>query len=226
MKILYLDSAGDTGFPRKGSSKFYVLAGISADPLTWHPTSDKIKQIKDRHFGQIKQVPRELHYHDIINNRFPYNMMASKKQLADEVFDVIRSGDFVLFAMVLDKERHWNKYANPEPPALHMFEAMINRFERYLRRVNDVGAIVMDKSGAQDKALVTTFEIYKVTGTYYQPITKIIDTVFFTPSETSVFLQMCDFVAYAVWSKYERNKADRFGEIESKFDSYGIRTFP
>jgi len=226
LKILYLDSAGDSGFPRKGSSKFYVLTGISADPTSWHSTADNVKRLAASYFGQVGQEPRELHYHHIINNRFPYNKMANKKQLADEIFNVVRSGEFVLFAMVLDKERHWRQYVNPDPPVIHMLEAMINRFELYLRRVNDVGAIVMDKSGAEDKTLVTAFETYKKKGTNFQQITRIIDTVFFTPSETSVFLQLCDFAAYAVWSKYERNKDERFTEIESKFDPYGIRVFP
>ncbi len=185
-----------------------------------------MKAIVGSHFGQIGVEPRELHYHHIINNRFPYNKMTNKKKLADDIFEVIRSSKIVLFAMVLEKQRHWDKYVTPLPPSQHMLEAMINRFELYLRRIDDVGAIVVDKSGTADESLVTAFEVYKREGTNFQKITRIIDTIFFTPSETSAFLQLCDFVAYAVFSKFERGKDDRFREIESKFDPYGIRKFP
>jgi len=108
-----------------------------------------------------------------------------------------------------------------------LLEAMTNRFQWFLERKNDVGVVVADSAGApSDKALLSVFEKFKAQGTHFKLLRNVVDTIFFTPSHTSVMLQLVDFCAYAVFSKYERGKDDRFKQIQPKFDPHGIREFP
>jgi hypothetical protein len=225
LEILYLDSCGDTSAPKKGSSKYYVLAGISVDPIQWHTTKQKLEDIIDATFSQVGQPPDELHYTDIINKRHPYDKVDGKK-LADEVFGLISSLSITIFGMVLNKYKHWSKYAKPYPPDLHMLEAMTNRFEKYLARKNEIGLMVWDKTGSSDLQLLKKFEEYKKGGTSFLKPKHIVDTLFFTPSETSIYLQLVDFVAYAIFSNYERNKQERFNQIKHLMDQYGLKVFP
>ena len=203
-----------------------MLAGLACDPNIWHSTAQKLKAIVKSHFDAVGEQPKELHYHDIIHKRYPYNKIDGKK-LADDVFSLINSLDVTLFAMVLDKHAHSKKYVSPLPADQYMLEAMTNRFELFLRRINDVGIMVFDKvGGPSDHTLSVLFEEFKKKGTHFQQLTKVIDTIFFTPSETSVFLQLTDFVAYAVFAKYERGQDQRYKQIELKFDKFGLREFP
>ena len=54
----------------------------------------------------------------------------------------------------------------------------------------------------------------------------MLDTIFFTPSETAPVLQLADFCAYAFFSKYEHDKTDRYGQIKTKLDVYGEKRLP
>lgn len=197
---------------------------MASKPEDWHGISEGVSDIIKRYFVGLVP-PKELHYSDLIHRKAPFNKI-NALPLAGEVFDLIAKLNVTLFAMVINKEEHWKRYLRPFPPPEYALEAMTNRFQRFLERQGAVGAMVLDRVGAADEALLKMFERFKTEGTMFQRPTRIIDTVFFTPSETSVLLQLADFCAYAVFSKFEHNKPKRFDQIQSKIDSYGLRVFP
>lgn len=160
------------------------------------------------------------------NRKFPYNKI-SAKALADDVFQIIRDTELMLFAMIIDKEAHFAKYARPFPVREYALQAMTNRFQKYLARIKDYGMMVYDsESTPVNKSLTELFETFKADGTGFVYPVNILDTVLFTPSETAPMLQLADFCAYAFFSKYEHNKIDRYEQIKSKRDEYGERLFP
>lgn len=143
------------------------------------------------------------------------------------IFKVITESDLTLFAVTINKKALWAQYTSPVPPHELALEFMAERFQWFLERKNDIGMIVHDREpSAISKSLLGLFERCKRDGTSYKKIDSIIDTIFFTPSETSVPLQLTDFCAYAVFSKYAHNKPDRFDQIRAKFNSYGMKEFP
>lgn len=223
MLILYLDASGDPGQFTGKNSRYYVLAGLACKPEISHQTTTQVQRVLAKYFSGSLPAPRELHYSRLIQKKFPYNKMDAKS-LADDIFGIIVGMDCVLFSMVLNKELHWLKYVRPWPPEEHMLEAMANRFQWFLERKGEVGILVADSAGApSDKALLGVFEKYKAEGTQFKQLRNIVDTVFFTPSHTSTMLQLVDFCAYAVFSKYERGKDERFREIQPKFNEWGAR---
>lgn len=226
MFILYLDASGDPGQFTGKNSRYYVLAGLACKPEISHQTTTQVPRVLGKYFGGSIPAPRELHYSRLIQKKFPYNKIDAKS-LADDIFDVMVGLDCVLFSMVLNKERHWLQYVRPLPPEEHMLEAMVNRFQWFLERKREVGMLVADSAGTpSDKAMLDVFEKFKADGTQFKQLRNIVDTVFFTPSHTSTTLQLVDFCAYAVFSKYERGKDERFKQIQPKLDEYGLREFP
>ncbi len=228
MQILYLDASGDPGEYKQKNSKHFALVGIAVTPELSYSISREIRSIINLHFEGLNpdERPKELHYNHLIQTKYPYNKI-NARALADDVFQIILKSDVTLFAMIINKEQHYSKYVRPWPVREVALEAMINRFERFLRRKNDIGMMVYDsESPFINKTLTELFEGFKKDGTAFVYPEHILDTVFFAPSETAPMLQVADFCAYAFFSKYEHNKMERYDQIKSKLDEYGERLFP
>jgi len=226
MYFLHLDESGDTGEFRKRNSRYYVLAGLASKPESYREIALSLKKIKEDFFEDMESQPDEIKYRDVIHRKFPYNKIDGKA-FSDQIFDLILNSDFTLFAVVVDKVKHWRQYVNPLPPDELGLEYMTERFQWFLERNEDIGLIVYDEMGGSiHRNLLKLFERFKKIGTDYKRPRRVIETIFFTPSETSVLLQLADFCAYSVFSRYEHGKDERFKLIESKFNKFGLKEFP
>jgi len=228
MQILYLDASGDPGRYDGRNTKHFALVGLAVTPELSHALSKELRSITTLHFEALKpeEKPKELHYHDLIQKKYPYNKI-NAKALADDVFQILTKTEATLFAMIINKEQHYQKYARPWPVRELALESMTNRFQKYLARKDDIGMMVYDsESTLINKSLTELFEEFKKYGTAFIYPENILDTVFFTPSETAPMLQLADFCAYTFFSKYEHNKTERYEQIKSKLDEYGERYFP
>jgi len=228
MYILYIDSSGQIAkFVPQKTTRHYVLAGLTAKPESWHSVKDQVDALKAKYFPDPSTRPKELHCRTLQKGRFPYSGI-DRFALENDLLGLIGALDVTIFGMVLDKERHWQQYVYPWPPHIHMLEAMMNRFQWFLERANEPGLIVSDEPGSNKERteLLNAVEHYKTTGTMFKPLRNVIDTIFFTRSETSVFLQLADFCAYAIFRVKERNDPSRYNRIRDRVDPYGLRQFP
>jgi hypothetical protein len=240
MHILYLDASGDAGQYTGKNSKFYVLAGMAVKPDTWDQTKRTVEGITAKHFAP-NSPPSELHASPIMNQKPPFNKI-QPVPLMDEVYTLITKLDFTLFAVVVDKVKHWKQYVTPFPPQDLTLDQMVSKFEWFLERTQDVGIIVYDKAGGgYDSHLLLLFERFRRGGTTFKKPDRIMDTVFFTASETAIFLQLVDFCAYAVYCSFEHPTSSdprysfaraKYGQISVKFDKdkygnlVGLKQYP
>lgn len=240
MKLLYLDAAGDPGLANtKTQTKYYILACLCIDSDKWFIAYNGIRNILNKYFKPLNHLPKELKYSDIHHNKFPYNKLpkAHKTKLVDDIFDlVIHDLDSVLFAMVVDKNKHVNKYTNPEKPNILALRYIIPRFSKYLGRVQDHGMIIYD---AEERTINKELRDFTITsrehGVVLEPanlpfyiqnkLEHIIGTIVFEESHTSPLIQLADFIARTVFLRYERNDQTRFKQIEHKFDNYNGMTY-
>jgi len=228
-----LDAAGDVGNPSKsGSSKYFVLAAIAIKDSLWLQAFNGVTGIIAKYFPNPSVRPTELHYHAIRNQRPPYNTI-NTYALVDEVFDLISNLDLTLFAMVVDKLAHKNKYVTPWPYREHMLEATTNRIQMFLQRKSDLGLYVYDREEQTiNDELQKILARFRSKGTNFRFPTNVVESIFFAPSESAVPLQLVDFWAYAVFSKFEHSGKDkRFLQVRHKVDTvggqaYGLRKFP
>jgi hypothetical protein len=224
--LLYLDASGDPGQYRGKNTRFFVLGGLICSPETTHDYAKDFNDLVDTFFPKGGPRPKKIHYSNLINNKYPWNLV-DKKKFADELFDLILSNELTLLASVIDKEKHWNTYAFPIHPHNLSLEFIVEQYEHYLERNDDIGMVIADReSGDLMKSLLESFERFKEMGTSYKKLNKMFNTLFFAPSYTCPMLQTVDFVAYAVFSAYEREKSDRFDQIREKFDLHGLKIFP
>jgi hypothetical protein len=237
MKFLYLDAAGDPGYPApygRSNTKYYVLAGLSIDPeKDWVKCREKLSEIVRKHFPNKENSPKELHYSDLTSRRKPFDTLSDtgRKMMADEIFDLILELKPVLFAIVVDKLKHRQKYSSPERPNILAIRFMVPRFSRYLKRISDQGILVYDSEERNiNKELRNFLFEARDIGVVIQPaellfytqnyLDNLIETIFFVESHVSPVVQLADFCAHAIFLKYERGKTTRFNQIKNLFDSY------
>lgn len=225
MRILYLDGSGDPGRYVQSNTKHFVLCGIAAKPKISHELSDSVRDCVRNHFESVGAQPSELHYVDLIQKRYPYNLI-NPKELADDVFDIISKGDISIFAVIINKETHFAKYVTPFPVKEFALDVMTTRFQKYLERVYEYGLMVHDdESNPINKSLIDLFEEFKTKGTAFIYPENVLDTLFFAKSDNTPMLQLADFCAYAFFSKYERDKIERYDQISNRIDTYGEKYF-
>ncbi len=249
MKLLYLDAAGDPGFPPpfgKSTSMHYVLAGLSIDAKDWAIGNEKLLEIKRNYFPNIEDSQIELKYSSLFNKIKPFDSLSGeqRKELADEIFDLILNLKPVLFAVVIDKLEHRKKYVSAEKPNILAIRYMVPRFSMYLKRISDHGVMIYDSEEMHINKELRDFLLEsRKTGVVLpharirSPLSvqnrlyNIIETIFFIESHVSPIMQLVDFCAGTVFLKYERGKTDRFDQINNLFDSsqgkiYGLYEWP
>src|SRR5487761_681248 len=248
MKFLYLDAAGDLGYPEpygKSNSKYYVLLGLSLDPVKdWIKARDGLSAIVRKYFPDQAQGPKELHYTDITSKKSPFDKLSGeqRKSISDEVFDLILDIHPTLFAIVIDKVAHRRKYASPEKPNILAVRFMVPRFSKYLERISDKGIMIYDSEERQINSQLRNFLFEaRDTGVVLEPaqlwyytqnkLDHLVETIFFIESNASPIIQLADFCAHVVFLSYDRGKSDRFNQIRGLFDNYqgrmyGIREWP
>lgn len=251
MKFLYLDESGDDG--EKGS-KFYVLGGLIVDcnnlPALQKEVRDLVKstfkhwkRIRSSNmyfkseFEKERKLPKEfenlgldkpeLHYTALIAEDPPYDRLdgLGRKQLADSVIMLAKKFGEKIVGVALDKKRHSEKYVVPKPVDLFAIEMMAERFQAYLKIVNDVGIFVYDQKDKHNNIVFRNFvDFIRTDGTAHSKLGRIIENLMFQPSELSEGLQLADFVAHSIFMKYEQGRTQRYDELDSHI--FSMKLFP
>jgi hypothetical protein len=164
-----------------------------------------------------------------------------RKELADEVFELVLRLKPVLFAAAIQKAKHHARYfQNAISPDIWALQLIAPRFHKFLERINARGIFVMDEEetkkdtrlkkliqGAREQGIVLSSAL-PLTNT---KLPRLIESVFFTTSQECSCLQLADFCGHAVWKHKERGLSYRFKQIHSLFDehngiTYGLKEWP
>lgn len=243
MYLLFLDASGHSEYPPpfgRGKDTFYVLAGVAIEHQLWFHAFNELHSLCTKYFGNCwSQI--EVHYGDLINKRGLWNNLTDIQRLefADGVFNLLPKLKATLFAMVINKPRHFNGYKTPEQPKQLAVRFMASRFSKFLQRRKESGIMIYDSEAvSSDRPLHDFLTKGRFKGLVmqanweYKPevmfqtqnnLEGIIESIFFIESKYSQGIQLADFCAYAVWSHFERNNGKRFEEITPLFDTVGDR---
>ncbi len=186
MQILYIDASGDPG-PFKGkNTKYYVLSGAAMSYKDWKFITEDFKAILSTYF-KTGNIP-ELHAKELMTGRSPFDVI-DHKGLASDLTDFINQAHVTLFGVVINKESYLKKgYGPPNTIVNKTLEEIVNRFHLYLQRHKTLGMIVSDASTEGfDTSIRNTYEYFREQGTQFVKLNRIVDTIFFTPSETIIY---------------------------------------
>ena len=205
------------------NTRYYVLSGVALSYKDWKFITEDFKSIASTYF-KTGNVP-EIHTKDLMTGRPPFDAI-DYKGLASDIADFILQSHITLFGVVINKDVYMKRSYGPSNTIVNTtLEEIVNRYHLYLQRHRTMGMIVSDAStDGFDSNIRNTYEYFRERGTRFVKLNRIIDTIFFTPSETVIGIQIADFVSYALKRSYENSDSGVFSKIKTKFDHHNGKT--
>jgi len=212
--LLFLDESGTPPLPNKAQGKYLIIGGLIIPEGAWQGIASDFKkatkgrvrgELKWKYFGPQNNDPR---------NSIKHLSTQEKTSLRNDIFQIITSRKSTkIISCVCSVEA---AYARPtisnQDDVYHLtYKGVTERFQYFLQDATRVtsqtqfGMVVSDHRMVSDDAklrkrhheLVDTPEVF--TSNY----ANLIETIFFSPSEASVGLQLVDMVAGAVHRSFQ-----------------------
>lgn len=217
MHIAYLDESGT-----QKDARYFVLAGLIVFERNTLFLARELERI------QAKYLPR---YSDTAafhaaslrapSQRVPapFNRLSQDErfQLISDVYQVITDSPARIITVAIEKA------AIEGDPYERGFEEIVSRFDLFLRR------IYRERGKAQSGLIVVAESTYRKNlelqarriaqeGHRWGEIYNLADIPYFAPAQNTRLLQLADFIANAVFGKYESGHAKNFDRLIPKFD--------
>jgi hypothetical protein len=223
--LLYVDESG--GDDAKSTDAHFVLGGISAFERVPYHLSQEIDQVQAHAFPGVN-TPIEFRASAIWNgNGSPWDSMsrADRVALMKKIYKIIghEQKGVVLFGVAL------SKHDMPRAaPIQKTCEEMAGHFDAYLQSLEadeeekQRGLMIFDKS-RHEKTVQALMTEYRTTGASFGRVRHLAEVPLFTDSKITRMLQLADFVAYAIYRRFESSDAQFFDMILPRFvESGGI----
>lgn len=213
-----------------------MLGGIAIEDSLIGPINTGVSDIIAKYSEIAGCTIVELKYSALIagNGDFGYDCLTGlqRRDMANEVFDLILEYNPPLFATAVHKNKHHEKYKDPHDPLSLSFRFTVTKYDKFLNRNGDSGKIFMDSESPQAKrALKGLIENARINGIFLNgasgryssgpnsKLPSLLNNLDFSTSENSPGIQLADFCSHTVWRKYERNQDRRFSQIQNLFQS-------
>lgn len=172
-----------------------------------------LSQIAFNFFGsRTLTVSSEFHGKDLFHGKgnAKGRKLADRVQLFQDVATFVTDNQIPVRMVCINVERHRAKYAYPIPFYRLGLMLILERFCEHLDVINDLGLVFGDHEADEVSKGVVDFSEYKSLGKtpmyFGRPLGRLLDTVYFTHSHHSRFLQVADLLIYMA-GRYE-NWAD------------------
>ncbi len=159
--------------------------------------------IQSNFFGSSSLVAEnEFHGKEMFHGKgaFKGRKLADRVQLFDYLATFLIENDIPIRLVHIDVKRHRDKYTYPTPEYRLGLMLFLERACDYLDRVDDLGIAFGDYEKDEVARSVVDFSEYKTSGKtsmhFGRPLGRLVDTVYFTRSHHSRFLQLADVVVY------------------------------
>lgn len=220
MYFLFLDESGTPPNPDKAAGKYLVIGGVIIPEGAWHGVAKDFAKATINVRGELKWKFFGTANKD---NSLSHLEKAAKEQVRTDVFRAITSRKAVkLICCVTSVEAAYKRptIVNQDDVYHLTYKGVTERFQYFLQDATRVtgqpqyGIVVSDHRMSNDDEklrkrhheLINTAELY--TSTY----ANVIETIFFSPSDASVGLQLADMVAGAVHRSFQYGE-NRFADL-------------
>lgn len=170
-----------------------------------------LSQIAFNFFGtRSLTVSSEFHGKDLFHGKgnAKGRKLEERVQLFQDVATFVSNNKIPVRMICINVERHRTKYIYPTPPYKLGLMLILERFCEYLDTQNDLGLVFGDYEADEVSRGVIDFSDFKSNGKtpmyYGRPLGRLLDTVYFTHSHHSRFLQVADLLIYMA-GRYENS---------------------
>lgn len=218
MQLLYIDESG--GAQHDDDQQHYVLGAVSVFEKRPYFLNQELDALCRELFPQSPSV--ELHASAIFNgNGEPWASLLRQNRIdiLKRVYKYIAEQNICLFGVAMHKASF--KTINPiqrtcEELSGH-FDAYLTRLEVDQGRDKQLGLMIFDESN-HARTLHALLSQYRTTGARFGRVKHIAEVPMFADSKLTRVLQIADFVAYAIFRRYERGDSSFLDLIIHKFD--------
>lgn len=163
---MYVDEVGnsDMGASQDPNHRYLSLTGVVLELgyVDSHvfPTLEGLKRT---YFGSHPDDPVILHRKELVNKKPPFTALrdaATERAFNDDLLAVLRSINYTVFTVVIDKLEHQQKYQVWRfDPYHYCLLIVVERFVLWLRRSDAVGDVMAEsRGGKEDRRLKASFE--------------------------------------------------------------------
>lgn len=185
----------------------FVIGGFLVPDEACTKVEKDLAQIQFNFFGsQVLRKETEFHGKDMLHGKgnFKRRSLEDRIALFKDIASAVKKHKLTIRLIFVDVVAHRQKYDFPTPEYRLGLMLMLEKFAGYLDSIEDVGLVFGDYEKDEVTQAVVSFSEYKMTGTPFlgYSIDSILDTVYFTQSHHSRFLQLADVIVYLA-SRYE-----------------------
>lgn len=204
MQLIYFDEN-----KYSNENPYFIVGGIILDGSKAREIESSLTQIQYNFFGtSMLSKEYELHGKEIFHGKGSYKgrKISDRVKLFEDVASVIINNKLVVRLICIDVKKHQAKYLYPMPEYRLGLMLILERSCDYLDSIKDTGLIFGDYEKDEITRSILDFSQFKTIGKtpmyYGRTLGHLVDTVYFTHSHHSRFLQAADLIVYLA-GRYE-----------------------
>jgi len=184
-------------------SSFFFIGGIVLRDKDLQAHEATLSQIQQNFFGtSILTQQTEMHGKEIFHGKahFKGRKLGDRLKLIADLATFITTAQLPVRIVQIDVPTHRKKYRFAQPEYQLGLMLILERFCDYLDEVSDLGLVFGDYEKDEITRAVLDFSQFKLAGktAMYsgRPLGRLVDTIYFTHSHHSRFLQAADVMLY------------------------------
>jgi Protein of unknown function (DUF3800) len=189
----------------------FFIGGLMIPDAQALKFENTLSQITFNFFGSRTMTAQtELHGKDLFHRKgnAKGRKLAERVQVFKDIATFVSNNKIPVRMICIDVKRHREKYAYPMPEYRLGLMLILERFCEYLDQVEDLGLVFGDYEADEVTRAVVDFSEFKSQGKtpmyFGRPLGRLLDTVYFTQSHHSRFLQVADLLVYMA-GRFENN---------------------
>lgn len=232
MYLCFIDESGTPPKPgQQGRPPYFVIGGVIIHEAQWHDISDELKALKAREEFKIRGEIKWRYFGPANND--PENTVAHLDQEHKDAFrkafyGIItkRKAVKIIACVASVAVAYQQDYVNTQEDLYqYTYKPISERFQYFLQDMErtvgskQLGIMVADHRGkTQDDALRYKHQRFvEAEAPVFSNYNNYVETLFLTPSHSSVGIQLADMVAGAIGRKFNSNDALYYDQIEPSF---------
>lgn len=205
-------------------SPHFFIGGLLIPDKKALDFENTLSQIAFNFFGARSLIQaNELHGKELFHGKgnAKGRKLEERVQVFQDIATFVTNNQIPVRMVCINVDRHKNKYQYPMPAYRLGLMLILERFSEYLDKADDLGLVFGDYEADEVTGAVVDFSEYKNQGKtpmyFGRPLGRLLDTVYFTQSHHSRFLQVADLLVYMAGRyEYRDDVPDRWHEQQVK----------
>ncbi len=218
MHFLYIDEAGSTGADLAAAQQpVFVMASLVVSDEKWRKTSEAIRAVVTKYFGQEPPAGFELHAYELLapegEGPFQGHPRADRNQLAIELLTLVGERGHYVFHVPVYKARLSGLSAPVQDwgfewrhPWEFSFALQMTMFEEFLRGPStgstSTGLAIVDHEDASVE-FVRQHTAFRQSARGWKQLKKVVEIGYSAASHANPLIQLTDLIAFTLKKYYE-----------------------